>query len=199
MPWIEQCSCTITCYQNMLKNKLFCDAQHGFVPRRYCVTQLLFVMELWTQMLDSGDPVYAIYLDFRKVFDTVLHQRLLNKVKPYGIVGEWTYPSSVQKCQITYNADKSKHRIYGNATGTRCIRWVSVELQSTQIEKDLGGFVDDALKFREHVSHAENKASRLPGLIRTIFSCIDEHTLLQVFTYLVRPHLYPDYEKSYGP
>ena len=51
------------------------------------MTRLLVVMELWTEMLDSGDPVYAVYLVFSKAFDTVPHQRLLNKLKPYGIVG----------------------------------------------------------------------------------------------------------------
>ena len=65
----------------------------------------------------------------------------------------------------------------------------SVELQSTPVEKDLGVFVDDALKFRDNVSYAVNKASRLLGLIRTTLSCIDEDTLLQLFTTLVRPHL----------
>ena len=49
----------------------------------------------------------------------------------------------------------------------------SVELQSTPVERDLGMFVDDALKFRDHVSYAVNKASRLPRL----------------FVTLVRPHL----------
>jgi len=39
-------------------------------------------------MLDSGHPFDAIYLDFSKAFDTVPHQRLLNKLKAYGIVGD---------------------------------------------------------------------------------------------------------------
>ena len=41
-----------------------------------------------TEILDSGDPDDAIYLDFRKAFDKVPHQRLLNKLKAYGIVGD---------------------------------------------------------------------------------------------------------------
>ena len=52
------------------------------------MTQLLVVIELWTEMLDSSDLVDAIYIDFSKAFDTVLHQRLLNKLKAYGIVGD---------------------------------------------------------------------------------------------------------------
>ena len=75
---------------HMMENKLFADAQHGFVPGRSCMTQLLVVLEIWTEMLDEGDPVDAVYLDFRKVFDSVPHQRLLGKLKAYGINGKIT-------------------------------------------------------------------------------------------------------------
>ena len=50
-----------------------------------CVTQLLHVMEHWTRILDDGD---IIYLDrFRKAFDCVPRQRLLSKLKAYGMAG----------------------------------------------------------------------------------------------------------------
>ena len=42
------------------------DNQHGFRARRSCMTQLLEVLEDWTQMIEDGDPVDALYLDFRK-------------------------------------------------------------------------------------------------------------------------------------
>ena len=74
--------------QHMMDNALFCDAQHGFVPGRSCMTQLLTVLELWTVMLDSGDPIDAVYLDFRKAFDSVPHQRLHAKIAAYGINGK---------------------------------------------------------------------------------------------------------------
>ena len=69
-----------------MKNKLHCDGQHGFVPGRSCITQLLVVIELWTEILDFDDSVDAIYLDFSKAFDIVPHKRLVNKPKAYGIV-----------------------------------------------------------------------------------------------------------------
>ena len=71
-----------------MSHNLFCDAHHGFVPRRSCMTQLLVTMELWSEILDSGAPIDAIYLDFRKAFDTVHHQRLTRKLKPYGVTGK---------------------------------------------------------------------------------------------------------------
>ena len=71
----------------MMTNNLFCDEQHGFVPGRFCVTQLLCVMEMWTNSLNSREEIDCIYLDFQKAFDTVPHARLISKLKAYGMEG----------------------------------------------------------------------------------------------------------------
>jgi hypothetical protein len=71
----------------MLENGLFADQQHGFVPNRSCMTQLLCVMEDWTKWLDSGNCIDTIFLDFQKAFDSVPHERLLSKLTSYGIKG----------------------------------------------------------------------------------------------------------------
>ena len=39
-------------------------------------------------MLDKGNSVDAVYLDFRKAFDTVAHERLLIKLMGYGVNGK---------------------------------------------------------------------------------------------------------------
>ena len=72
---------------HMMTNNLFCDEQHGFVPGRSCVTQLLCVMEMWTNSLNSREEIDCIYLDFQKAFDTVPHARLISKLKAYGMEG----------------------------------------------------------------------------------------------------------------
>ena len=65
---------------HMSVNNLFCDQQHGFVPGRSCITQLLTTFEIWTQAVENGNPVDAIYLDFQKTFDSVPHHRLIRKL-----------------------------------------------------------------------------------------------------------------------
>ena len=40
------------------------------------------------ECLDDRIPVDAVYLDFRKAFDTVSHKRLLCKLKSYGVHGQ---------------------------------------------------------------------------------------------------------------
>ena len=68
-------------------NNLYAKCQHGFRKKRSCVTQLLQVMEDITMYMDNRNPVDIIYLDFRKAFDTVPHERLLRKLEAYGING----------------------------------------------------------------------------------------------------------------
>ena len=45
--------------------------QHGFTKGRSCVTQLLDVMDAWTEILDEGGSIDIIYMDFMKAFDSV--------------------------------------------------------------------------------------------------------------------------------
>jgi len=53
-----------------------------------CITQLLAVLDKWTEPMDMGNNMDAVYLDFAKAFDSVLHQRLLMKIKGYSISGK---------------------------------------------------------------------------------------------------------------
>ena len=66
-------------------NNYLSEFQHGFVSHRSCTTNLLATLDSWTESLDRGAPVDAIYLDFSKAFDSVPHHRLLEKLKMYGI------------------------------------------------------------------------------------------------------------------
>ena len=67
---------------------LLSEDQHGFRSGRSSVTQLLEIMEVWSGMLDEGGGIDVVYLDFRKAFDSVPHQRLLRKAQAYGIGGK---------------------------------------------------------------------------------------------------------------
>ena len=72
---------------HMNKNELFSKCQHGFRSHRSCITQLLEVIEDLTQALEDHETVDIIYLDFKKAFDSVPHERLLIKLLSYGIAG----------------------------------------------------------------------------------------------------------------
>ena len=71
----------------MINNNMFSKKQHGFVPSRNCMTNLLACMEKWTDLIEKGYSIDVIYTDFAKAFDRVPHQRLLHKMKKLGIIG----------------------------------------------------------------------------------------------------------------
>ena len=69
----------------LVKHKLINTSHHGFLKARSCLTNLLCFFEEITKWVDDGSPVDVVYLDFRKAFHKVPHQRLLLKLKAHGI------------------------------------------------------------------------------------------------------------------
>ncbi|CAL4110183.1 unnamed protein product, partial [Meganyctiphanes norvegica] len=74
--------------EHLADNDILSDRQHGFREGRSCLTNLLEVMECWTEILDEGDGVDVAYLDFRKAFDLVSHNHLIYKMSKYGITNQ---------------------------------------------------------------------------------------------------------------
>ena len=67
------------------RNQLIKESQHGFRKGKSCLTNLLDFLENVTNLVDKGIPVDVIYLDFQKAFDKVPHQRLLYKLRKFGV------------------------------------------------------------------------------------------------------------------
>ena len=67
------------------KFRLILNTQHGFRNNRSCLTNLLEFFNYIFSNYDERIPSDIIYLDFRKAFDTVPHERLLIKLKAHGI------------------------------------------------------------------------------------------------------------------
>ena len=60
----------------LIKHKLLNHSHHVFLKARSCPTKLLRFFDEITKWVDEGSPVDVIYLDFKKAFDKVPHQRL---------------------------------------------------------------------------------------------------------------------------
>ena len=67
--------------EHFVLNKLFTNRQFGFLKGRSTVTQLLQILDDWTETLESGGRIDVIYTDFEKAFDKVPHRRLLSKLR----------------------------------------------------------------------------------------------------------------------
>ena len=50
--------------ESIRKRNLITDHQHGFIPGRSCLTNLLEALEAWTSILDEGYGLDIIYLDY---------------------------------------------------------------------------------------------------------------------------------------
>ena len=74
--------------QLLEENKVISHLQHGFMSGRSCLTNLLESLECWTRALDEGYGIDVLFLDYRKAFDSVPHQRLIVKLKSLGITGK---------------------------------------------------------------------------------------------------------------
>ena len=72
----------------LLSNKLICPSQHGFLPGKSTLTNLIEYLEILTRLVDEGHAVDVLYLDFRKAFDVVPKERLLAKMNSIGVRGK---------------------------------------------------------------------------------------------------------------
>ena len=68
----------------LLENNLLSNCQFGFVSGQSVQLQLLSLLSHWTDILVSGHMIDVIYLDFKKVFESVPHIHLLSKLHSYG-------------------------------------------------------------------------------------------------------------------
>ncbi len=70
---------------HLRRNNILSKQQFGFLSGRSASLQLLRVLDEWTQQLDDGREVDVVYMDFKKAFDSVPHERLLAKLEGYGV------------------------------------------------------------------------------------------------------------------
>lgn len=147
--------------EHMVRYGLLSDCQHGFINGRSCVTQLLSVMDTWTQIMDAGGSVDCIYLDFRKAFDSVPHKRLITKLEGYGIRGKilgWIKDFLAERKQrVIVNGEKSEWSdvISGIPQGSvlgPVLFVIYINDMPEVVHSTIKLFADDAKIFK-HVSH----------------------------------------------
>ena len=75
----------LLCY--LLKHELITKHQRGFIKHKSVSTNLLECLDDWTLNLEGKYITDVIYFDFKQVYDTVCHSKLLAKLTSYGICG----------------------------------------------------------------------------------------------------------------
>ena len=74
--------------KHLLENSLLTWHQHGFLPKRSTLTELLECLNYWMEAINRGEHVDVMYIDLRKAFDSVDHKKLIQKCEAYGIRGK---------------------------------------------------------------------------------------------------------------
>jgi len=70
-----------------LSKGLINKQQHGFISKHSTVTNLLENTYDWSLSFHGKQPVDVIYVDFSRAFDSVVHPKLIHKLRGFGING----------------------------------------------------------------------------------------------------------------
>jgi hypothetical protein len=71
----------------LLTNNIISKHQHGFLARHSTSSNLLECLHDWTMSLEFQKMVDVVYIDFSRAFDSVVHSKLLFKLRNIGIGG----------------------------------------------------------------------------------------------------------------
>ena len=71
--------------QHLVKHSILYDLQHDFRSAKTCETHLVSFIHEIASSTDKNTQTDVIVMDFAKAFDKVPHERLLYKLKYYGI------------------------------------------------------------------------------------------------------------------
>ena len=74
--------------EHLQTHNLYSNNQWGFRKGRSTETLLISMTERWRAALDDNKIVGAIFIDFRKAFDTISHELLPLKLQAVGIMGD---------------------------------------------------------------------------------------------------------------
>jgi hypothetical protein len=246
-------------------NELIVNSQHGFRRNRSCVTNLLDFFNYMFEKYDENKSIDIIYLDFKKAFDKVPHQRLLLKLYAIGIRGkvynwilnwltnrqqrvvlhgicsDWNNVTSgvpqgsvlgpilfiiyvndlevdliskivkladdtklgldvnhieginaiqhdlnlledwSRKWQMDFNLEKCKVMHIGFKNPQASYTFMGAQLNSTDLEKDLGIYISSNLKVNKQCVEAEKKAMKILRYIKRQFTYRTEEIVIPLF------------------
>ena len=93
------------------------------------------------------------------------------------------------KWQLTFNSSKCKALHIGRQNRHHVYTLQGDVLEDAEVEKDLGIYMNQDLKFGMQAATAVSKASQVMAAIHRSFQLLDKSTMSVLYMMLVRPHL----------
>ena len=154
------------------------------VPQGSVLGPTLFVYFI-NDMPDVLDCLIKIFADDTKVYSSVHSPDQCEKLQEsIDKLVDWT-----NQWQISFNTDKCKVLHLGRDNPCHRYKMDGNDLESTEVEKDLGVHVDKDLSFDFHMNECVKKANKIVGMISRYIDFKDKSVMVPLFKSLVRPIL----------
>lgn len=170
------------------KSGLF-DVTSG-VPQGSVLGPILFILYINILIEKSETSNIYLYADdlklFREVSSVCDMEKLQNTLER---MYDWTCYSLLR-----FHPDKCNTMRITSSRGDNnlvdgCYSMDEMKLNTVEIEKDLGVYIDNKLTFEYHINMKVKKANSMFGMIRRSFTYMDRTVFKQLFISIVRPHL----------
>lgn len=165
------------------------DVRSG-IPQGSILGPILFVIFI-NDIPDVVDCGIRLFADDTKAFkqihttdDCKKLQHNINSLQDWA--EKWNMKFHPEKCKILRIGKDHPTFQYTMKSNTSN---ELIPLITSEVEKDLGIYIDDKLSFNIHIQQAIAKANRLLGVIRRSFEYLDEEIILFLYKGLVRPTL----------
>ena len=159
------------------------------VPQGSVLRPTLFIYFINDLPNVVNDTPIKIFADDTKIYHGVNDENNVNKLqKSIDAMYEWTQKWLLQfnkeKCKILHLGTKNEKNKYFIGSDDQ-----RITLEESDLEKDLGVFIDPNLNFKKHINNTVKKASYSSYKILKNFTYKRSKVLVPLFKSLVRPIL----------
>ena len=154
------------------------------VPQGSVLGPLLFLIYI-NNLENSLDANILKFADDTKIFNVINNRedaaKLQNELYTlFGWFQCWLMLFNIEKCMTMH---------FGLRNICADYEINGVQLKNVNEEKDLGVIIQNNLKWNVQCAQAVNKASRVLGMVKRTFNCLDIDMFKTLYCSLVRPHL----------